>query len=82
MRLSKPTLILFVFFIFTVTCVVQMEAVINERVVDAGSGSSSVNVVRRGECEKQGVECKQVNGGNEDNDLESEDYIYTNSVLP
>jgi len=37
---------------------------------------------RRGECEKQGVECKQVNGGNEDNDLESEDYIYTNSVLP
>jgi len=45
MRLSKPTLVLFVFFIFTVTCVVQMEAVINERVVDAGSGSSSVNVV-------------------------------------
>lgn len=37
---------------------------------------------RRGDCEKEDVECQQVNGGNEDTDLENEDYIYTNSLLP
>lgn len=85
MRFLKPTLFLFVFFIFIVTCIVQREAaaVTKERVVSGSSGSNSVTVVRRGECEKQGVECKKVSGGNEDyTDLENEDYIYTNSVLP
>lgn len=37
---------------------------------------------RRGDCEKQGVECEEENGGTEDTDLENEDYIYTNSLLP
>ncbi|CAK8567803.1 unnamed protein product [Lathyrus sativus] len=84
MRLSKATLFLFGFFIFIVTCVVQSEAVVNEGVVSGGGGSGSnyVTVVRGGECEKQGVECKKVNGGIEETDLENEDYIYTNSMLP
>lgn len=83
MRFANPTLFLFVFFFFIVTCVVQREAAVaKERVVSGSSGSNSVTIVR-GECEKQGVECKKVNGGNEDYpDLENEDYIYTNSVLP
>lgn len=37
---------------------------------------------RRGGCEKEGVECKKGNGGGglEENVLENEDYIYTNSL--
>ncbi|TKY73914.1 hypothetical protein E2542_SST02671 [Spatholobus suberectus] len=73
MRLSKPALLLFLVFIFTV---VQGEAVTNERVVV----SKSSTTVGRGGCEKQGFECKEGNGGLEDTVLENEDYIYTNSL--
>jgi hypothetical protein len=47
MRFLKPTLFLFVFFIFIVTCIVQREAaaVTKERVVSGSSGSNSVTVV-------------------------------------
>ncbi|KAH1112596.1 hypothetical protein AAZX31_04G201100 [Glycine max] len=71
MRLSKPTLLLFLVFIFTT---VQGQAVTNERVV----GSESVR--RSGGCEKQGFEYREGNGGLEDTVLENEDYIYTNSL--
>ncbi|KAG5019357.1 hypothetical protein AAZX31_06G138800 [Glycine max] len=72
MRLSKPALLLFLVFIFTV---VQGQAVTNERVV---CSKSSTTVRRSGGCEKQGFEYKEGNGGLEDTVLENEDYIYTN----
>uniref|UniRef100_A0A2N9EH86 Uncharacterized protein n=1 Tax=Fagus sylvatica TaxID=28930 RepID=A0A2N9EH86_FAGSY len=34
----------------------------------------------RAECSKDGVECKEGNGGSEENVFENEDYIYTNSL--
>ncbi|KAL2339448.1 hypothetical protein Fmac_007388 [Flemingia macrophylla] len=73
MRLSKPALLLFLVFIFTV---VQGEALTNEKFV----GAESSTTVTRGGCEKQGAECKVGNGGLEDTVLENEDYIYTNSL--
>ncbi|KAF7834232.1 putative transmembrane protein [Senna tora] len=72
------------FIIFNnVIYVIQSEAVnSNELVVGSGS-SSSPNVRRNGNnggCEKQGVECKEGNGEWEENVVENEDYIYTNSL--
>ncbi|KAK7410832.1 hypothetical protein VNO78_01972 [Psophocarpus tetragonolobus] len=74
MRLSKPALLLFLVFIFTI---VQGEALSNERVVTVVCFEF---LKRIGSCEKQGIECKEGNGGLEDKVLENEDYIYTNSL--
>ncbi|KAI9113724.1 hypothetical protein K1719_014975 [Acacia pycnantha] len=52
---------------------------VNNDELVVGSGSSS-SVDRRGGCEKEGFECKKGNGGLEENVLENEDYIYTNSI--
>ncbi|KAK4256728.1 hypothetical protein QN277_006415 [Acacia crassicarpa] len=74
MTLLKPALFLvLVIFVFNV-----IFAVNNDELV-VGSVSSS-SVVRRGGFEKEDFECKKGNGGLEENVLENEDYIYTNSL--
>ncbi|KAI3451093.1 hypothetical protein Pfo_007758 [Paulownia fortunei] len=50
----------------------------NEMTVDSAAGKSTELV--KGKCNKEKVECKEGNEGSQETILESEDYIYTQSL--
>ncbi|KAM3708783.1 hypothetical protein ACB098_02G124000 [Castanea mollissima] len=77
MRFSRLAFLLTLSFIYYLIFVAQGKADTNELLV--GSAGTSVNE-GRAECSKDAVECKEGNGGSEENAYENEDYIYTNSL--
>uniref|UniRef100_A0A7N2LYV5 Uncharacterized protein n=1 Tax=Quercus lobata TaxID=97700 RepID=A0A7N2LYV5_QUELO len=77
MRFSRLAFLLTLAFIYYLIFVAQGKADTNELLV--GSAGTSVNE-GRAECSKDAVECKEGNGGSEENAYENEDYIYTNSL--